>query len=293
MCYNKHMKRKQGYMSEEIFKKVIDQAVGLGIENVGLYTTGESFLHPKIFEFISYVKDKGIKYVYITTNGIPLDKEKIQKIIDSGLDSIKFSIDAGTEETYEALRVGAKWKKLLENIRMLRKLRDSSGSALRIFASFLITNDNYNDLVQYKMVFKDLIDETLYSFVGNQGGHVDVNSMLPNKLRENMDKIFLPREKWHPCSMLWNRFVVNYDGTLTICCIDFDSELVYGDLNKETLKDAWNNPMIEKFRRIHKEGRFEELTQCYKCDYIKRDESVIRDLTDEIKSPAGKMRQEN
>ena len=54
MCYNQRMKRKKGFMLFSLFKKIVDQAVDLSIENMGLYTTGESFLHPEIFKFIKY-----------------------------------------------------------------------------------------------------------------------------------------------------------------------------------------------------------------------------------------------
>jgi MoaA/NifB/PqqE/SkfB family radical SAM enzyme len=79
MCYHKHMKRKIGFMEEKLYRKIIKEAKELNIENVGLYTTGESFLHPKIFEFIRIAKEDGIKYVYITTNGQTLDKEDIKE----------------------------------------------------------------------------------------------------------------------------------------------------------------------------------------------------------------------
>src|SRR3989339_1546866 len=75
MCYHKNMKRKIGFMTANLFTKVIDQAVALGIENVGMYTVGEAFLHPKIFDFIKIAKQKGVKYVYVTTNGNVLNEE--------------------------------------------------------------------------------------------------------------------------------------------------------------------------------------------------------------------------
>src|SRR3989344_627168 len=119
MCYNQRMKRKKGFMPFSLFKKIVDQAVDLSIENMGLYTTGESFLHPEIFKFIKYAKQTGIKYVYITTNGQALDDEKIKKIFASGLDSIKFSIDAGNKKQYESLKIGASWDKLVTTVKSL------------------------------------------------------------------------------------------------------------------------------------------------------------------------------
>ncbi len=46
-------------MSKELFTKIINEAKELNIKNVGLYTTGEAFLHPQIFDFIKIKKNKG------------------------------------------------------------------------------------------------------------------------------------------------------------------------------------------------------------------------------------------
>jgi radical SAM protein with 4Fe4S-binding SPASM domain len=257
MCYHKHMKRKIGFMSADLYKRIIDEIKEIGIKNVGLYTVGEAFLHPKIFEFIKYAKAVGIEYVYITTNGIPLNEENIKKIVDSGLDSIKFSIDASSKETYERVRVGASWEKLIKNIKMLREIRDKSNSKLRIFASFVVTEGNYKDLLDYKSMFEGIIDETLFSFVENQGGHV-------KEYTKKTSKEFIP------CKLLWNRFIITYDGKLTICCMDFESRLTYGNLSENTLKECWNNQSIQKLRSLHKEGKQEKIPLCGECDRIKK-----------------------
>lgn len=269
MCYNKHMKRKKGFMPFDLFKKIVNQAVDLNIENMGLYTTGESFLHPKVFEFIKYAKEKGIKYVYMTTNGQALDDEKIKKIFESGLDSVKFSIDAGNKERYESLKIGASWDKLVKIIKKLKVTRDDLDSDLRIFASFIVMKDNFKDLIEYKKIFGDLVDDTYFVFVGNQGSQVDADSLYPKNIISKIEKLILPKEEWRPCSMLWDRFIVTHEGYLTICCIDFENRLVYGDINKESLKTSWNNKKIKKFREIHARKQFEKLPLCSDCDSTK------------------------
>ncbi len=274
MCYNKHMKRKKGFMRLGLFENIVNQTKELNIENMGLYTTGESFLHPKIFEFIRYAKQKGIKYVYITTNGQALDDKKINKILESGLDSIKFSIDAANKEKYESLKKGAGWDKLIDVIKKIKTIRDNQKSPLRIFASFIIMEDNLDDLMEYKHIFDNLVDETNYSIIGNQGSQVNVDNLYPKKIISKIQEYILSKEKWHPCGLLWNRFIVTYEGYLTICCIDFENKLVYGDLNKESLKDCWNKKKIQKFRKIHKLKQFEKLPLCFNCDAIKKNTEI-------------------
>jgi radical SAM protein with 4Fe4S-binding SPASM domain len=282
MCYNKHMKRKKGFMAFDLYKRIVDQAHELKIENLGLYTTGESFLHPQIFNFIKYAKQKGIKYVYITTNGQTLNNEKIEEILKSGLDSIKFSIDAGNKDQYESLKPGADWKKLINIIKKLRASRDGSKNKLKIFASFIVMKNNYDDLINYNHIFGNLIDETIYTLIINQGSQVNANNLYPESIKSIVDDFILPESRWHPCSFLWNRFITTYEGYLTICCIDFENQLVYGDLNKESLENCWNNEKMKKFRKIHKNKEFNKLSMCSNCDNIKRNKNAIDIINREL-----------
>jgi len=272
ICYHKKMKRKPGYMSAGLYKKIIDQTRALNIKNVGLYTVGEPLLHPKIFDFIILAKGRGIDYVYLTTSGLLLNNDKCRKLIDSGLDSIKFSIDAGRRTTYEREKAGASWEKLIDNIKMLKRMRDRDNSKLRIFGSFVVSDSNYNELSDYKSIFGSILDESMFYFALNQGGQQEDFVNLPelksikDKIREEATAGGLRRS---PCSFLWNRFIITYDGLLTICCVDFEARLIYGDLNLNTLKECWNNNRIQEYRNAHREGRFEDLPLCANCDTYK------------------------
>jgi len=282
MCYNKYMKRKRGFMQFDLYKKIIDQVHELKIENLALYTTGESFLHPQIFNFIEYAKKKDIKYVYITTNGQTLNDEKIEKIFKTGLDSIKFSIDAGNKDQYEFLKPGADWEKLIRIIKRIRNIRDKYKYKLKIFASFIVMKDNFKDLINYNRIFNDLIDETVFTLIINQGSQVNTNNSYPEYFKSIINDSILPKKQWTPCSFLWNRFVVTYEGYLTICCMDFENQLIYGDLNKESLKDCWNNEKMKKFRKIHKFKEFKKLKMCSDCDSIKRNKKAIDIINKEL-----------
>jgi radical SAM protein with 4Fe4S-binding SPASM domain len=278
MCENRHMKRKKSFMSFDMFKSIVDQARKLNIGNVGLYTTGESFLHPKIFDFIKYAKQAGFEYVYMTTNGQVLNDEKIKGIFESGLDSIKLSIDAVNGKKYESLKPGGNWVKLVEVIKKIRSIRDRLAAKLRIFGSFVVTNDNFDDLTEYNRIFGDLVDETRLSFIERRGFQICADRLFPKKLLPKIQKLMLPKEKWHPCDLLWDRIIVTCEGYLTACCVDFDNRLIYGNLNKETLDKCWNNEHIKKLRRIHKFREFEKLQMCDNCDAVTFQPYEVSDL---------------
>ncbi len=271
MCYNRLMKRQKGFMDEDTYRLVLDSAREIGIKMVGLYTTGESLIHPKIFDFIRLAKEKGFEYVYLTTNGNLLNEEKIKKIFESGLDSIKFSIDGTSKESYEKIRVGGNFEVLYNNIKMLREMRDALKSKLKIYASFVLVNDNYHELKKFKEFWKGLIDEVMLVVVGNQSNlqAKEFNNLIPAHLK---NKIVKTRDH---CNLLWNRIITTYDGKFTLCSEDFEGELIYGDIHKESMKNAWNNEKMKAYRNMWKTRDFRLSPRCVTCTSdIEQDEAL-------------------
>ena len=54
-----------------------------------------------------------------------------------------------------------------------------------------------------------------------------------------------------PCSQLWERIYVWYDGTINPCDFDYKSNLNVGNLNNITIKEAWNNMLYKNLRKNH------------------------------------------
>jgi molybdenum cofactor biosynthesis enzyme MoaA len=84
---------------------------------VGLYSTGDPFITKNLDQYISIAKNLNIKRVYITTNGALANFDKAKKCIDAGLDSIKFSINAGTKESYKIIHGFDDFEKVKKNVR--------------------------------------------------------------------------------------------------------------------------------------------------------------------------------
>lgn len=273
MCYSRNMIRPKGFMSLDTYKLILNSAKELEtIEMVGLYTTGEAFLHPHIFDFIKHAKDMGFRYVYITTNGVLLNEKSINKIFESGLDSIKFSIDAADKKTYESVRVGGNFDVLYRNIKMLREMRDAKKSNLKIYGSFVLTNKNREDLTKFKEFWKNLVDEVVIYIVMNQAGHQikEFEELVPDEVKPLLEN----KGDTH-CNRLWNRIVVTYDGKYTICPEDFEAEITYGDIHKESMKDSWNSERMKKYRSMFKTRDFSQSPNCGVCNTYLTDSLII------------------
>src|SRR5215218_7368446 len=91
-CPRDDMHRRQGVMSVDLFKKIVDECAELGITHVRVHNYGEAFLDRHLTEKVRYAKGKGIKEVVMIRNG-PLTTEKIARgMIEAGLDAINISV---------------------------------------------------------------------------------------------------------------------------------------------------------------------------------------------------------
>jgi molybdenum cofactor biosynthesis enzyme MoaA len=116
------MKNKFGEIDIEFLKRVLQEAYDMGLRRVGLYSTGEMFLCKEVASHIRNAKQIGYEYIYSDTNGLLATKENLKKVIDAGIHSIKFSINAGTRETYRLIHGHDAFDQVLENLKICYKL---------------------------------------------------------------------------------------------------------------------------------------------------------------------------
>lgn len=70
------------------------------------------------------------------------------------------------------------------------------------------------------------------------------------------------------CSEPFMKLVVNFNGQVSVCCVDWAHETVIGDVRSETLYGIWNGDRLRRFRLKHLAGERNSLTACASCDYV-------------------------
>jgi MoaA/NifB/PqqE/SkfB family radical SAM enzyme len=263
-CANSKMSRKKGNIDETFLFRILKESFEQGTTEVGFYATGEPFVSKNLAKYIARAKEIGYKYVYITTNGALATPERAREVIEAGVDSIKFSINAGTRETYKMIHGKDDFDIVIENLKKLADYRKKNNKSFKIFVSYIVTK--YSD-VEKKILeeeINDIIDEIVFLNVGNAAGVMyEINQYLA--LENNKYKA-----RKIPCSLLFNSLHVTYEGYLTACCADFQNYLTVADLKLVSLKEAWNGEKFTELRKKHLEDCIEG-TLCYNCIYNKNE----------------------
>lgn len=115
MCPNRIMKRERGYMPLSLLKKILDDSGNL-MQEVYLFHSGESLLHPKFIEMVKLLKNKGIKVV-LYTNAYFLNEKNCKDLVKVGIDVISVSYHS---------------KDVLDNINLLKRLVKGTKTKLRL-----------------------------------------------------------------------------------------------------------------------------------------------------------------
>lgn len=256
-CANQKMTRPRGFINEVFLNRILNEAYELGCREVGFYTTGEPFMYNKLPECIALAKDIGFEYAYITTNGALATPEKSKAVIDAGLDSIKFSINAATKEMYELIHGKDDFDRVYENLKFIYNYRKKLNLKFNIFISHVRIGHFNSDEVIFENKFSKICDEIVYYNLQNAGG------LMP-EIIECLVDCNNNQNNYEICTLPFFTVNISYEGYLTACCTDFNNLLTVADLNKISLKDAW---ICNDFKKLRKSliDDIDDHSLCFNC----------------------------
>ncbi|MBR1601476.1 MAG: radical SAM protein [Alphaproteobacteria bacterium] len=241
-CAHQKMKRKIGKIDTKFLYDVLQQAYDLGTREVGFYATGEPFLVQELPDYIKHAKDIGYEYVYLTSNGSLATPEKIRDVIDAGLDSIKFSINAPERKMYEFIHGRDDFDIVVGHLKYLNEYRRLTGRKYKIFVTGILTRFTEKMKDDYAQVFGDLADEIVFKYVYNQGGYMpEIDTLL--KCRSD-------KETYRRCNLPFDAICVTCEGYLSVENADFENMLIVADLNKVSLKEGWYGGKMKDIRQM-------------------------------------------
>jgi radical SAM protein with 4Fe4S-binding SPASM domain len=248
---------KNGLISFEIVKKIIDEGADNGLYGVKFNIRGEPLLHPQIHEFVRYAKKKRLIDIYFNTNAVLLTEEISKKLIEAGLGRISVSFEGYTKGVYEKYRVGASYEKVLlniENLQTLKKKLRVKHPKVRIQTVMLA--DLELGFENYKKFWSERVEEVAF--------------LDYKKMKEKKKGVCYP---W-ACPQIYQRMGIFWDGTILPCNHDDDALLALGNIRDIQIREAWHCEQLNKIRDIHKIGCAHEIQACNGC-YL-RDSEILK-----------------
>jgi hypothetical protein len=266
-----HMRlRDKSDMSWPFFSRIVREMREAGVEELGLFYLGESFLVPWLAKAIRYAKqDCGYPYVFLTTNGRMASPERARECMAAGLDSLKFSFNfADAAQFSEVTGVKSKeYSRIVEHIKAARAARDEverlTGHRCGLYASSILYDGEQQ--VRMEQAVNEIlpyVDEHYYLPLYGQAG-LTSGAKGTRPTAGNQGRIGALRKPL-PCWSLFTEGHITYDGRLSACCFDHDGRFDMGDLNSTPFVEAWHSA---KFQALRGANLAENVagTVCEKC----------------------------
>lgn len=229
---------------------------------IQLHGYGDPLLDQNIDKYVKILKDRGLKS-YFSCNPRNINLEKTYKMMDNGLDYIKYSIESVDDSVSEEVRGNkANFKQCFEDICKIIDYKNKNSLDTEIVITMINLNreDQEDDFMKLKKEFEE---RNVYIYLKSENG-------------------LWYRQEYHPtksihwsgiCKHPWMTMTIKSNGEAAMCMEDFNNEIILGDVKKNSLSEIWDGELYKQFRKEHIHGDFEK--KCSKqcdmkllCDYI-------------------------
>ena len=268
-------------LSPESVRAILDQLPS--VRRVVLHGIGEPTLNPRLPAIIAEVKARGA-YALFNTNGLTLRGRLQERIVASGLDEVRVSVDAATPETYRLVRGADGFSRIIENILGVARAKERAGSLtprLSLWMTGLRTNIlELPDLVRVAAgagVNEVYLQRLVYSGRGKAreeealfGRAAEAEKRAIREAQALADELgvtlhgsseALPlgdvpgfeAAPWRACRRPWSLMYITANGNVLPCCISpftdapYES-LVLGNVFHQPLEDVWNGQRYQHWR---------------------------------------------
>jgi MoaA/NifB/PqqE/SkfB family radical SAM enzyme len=272
-------------MSFELFTSIVDQFPK--IARVVLHGVGEPMMVRDLPRMIRYLKERGT-YVLFNTNGTLLTRRKGQELIDSGLDELRVSLDAAEARSFALVRGRDMFDRILRHVSAFTAMqKEFRRSTPRVSLWLTGLKETLAELpafvrLAHEMGIAEVYLQRLVYFAEGQGLARQDSALFEQLdgaeaglLREaedlarslgiafNASGATEPgtslrqqdeKQPWSLCRRPWTLMYFTAHGRALPCCIAPFSIKGYesftlGDATQETLREIWNGPRYQDFRR--------------------------------------------
>jgi len=259
VCPYRIMKRPKKIMEKKVFEKIVERIKEekLPLNKIFFSGMGEPLTDPDLLLRLERVKRLGFP-VRLYTNASLLFQETAERLIKLGLDEINISFNGVTPDQYRKV-MHLDFKRTMKNIDNFLAIKKKRGAKLPLVqVSLIVTRENEADIDRHVKRWLKKVDSVTVSRPHQWGGGVKIKSKFK----------FKPSGRVYPCRSLWHTFVIDSQGNFVICCRDYESRYVLGNVLTDSFADIGGKPLLRRFRRLHLSYSPEELPQmCRQCNF--------------------------
>lgn len=267
---------KFGAMSLELFKKIIDDMHlcwgGQKIKKLKLFKVGEPLMNPDAARMVAYAKNAGVaECIEITTNGTLLNKKLSLGLIDAGLDILNISVNGINEQQYmDACQYEMDFQDFYRKIEFFYYHKKDC----KVFIKYSDIGYTEAEKQNFYQIFEAVSDEIFVETISSTlWQDTNIGRKINNAHKGTYGQELKQKEV---CPFLFTTMVINNFGIAHLCCVDWKTEYILGDLKTEKIADIWNGETLLRYQMLHLKKMKDVVPLCRQC------ESLSANTTDDI-----------
>jgi len=212
-CPHAILTRSKGFMTFELYKSVVDQAIPITKEiNFGYF--GEQLLHPEFYKFMRYLKNKPIK-IMINTNFSLITNRHRKLFLDINLTELRVGLG----------NIRVKANQDVVTLKLKDWFKKEHSPTKLVYTITSNNKDNQHEFVKFWEPYLDKKDSILSKTMLTYGGKMKDTEIITHACNENIRK----------------NLVISWDGKVSPCHLDTEMNLEIGDATTETLKSIYTH----------------------------------------------------
>ena len=238
------------------------QQLGYQFKRVYFNVHGEPLINRDLATLVSLAVTANIGEHYtVSTNGVLLNTECFDALVDSGINSITVSHETVSRQRYAEFMGADHLEAVMTNVsNAIAKIKNGTDIQL-----IIKTTQLKNATSEDKFYLDELIEH--YKPVAEYSNriHISINpewSWVSGQVDEAKPK------ELRCCDMPFYMAVLHCDGRVSCCCVDNIGSLVIGKIDKEgdSLSEILKGTRLKKIREAHLNGSFGSMPACANCD---------------------------
>ena len=157
-----------------------------------LSCSAEPLITPNFDRYLEVAGRYKVPVTGFITNGILMKETVMESAVRNGIDEITISIDGATKQTYESIRQGGKWEKLLAGLDVMNEVKARLGAkrpTLRF--NFTACQSNMEEIpALIELAEKMSVSSVRVREIANWGGTMDVEKETLSKTPQRYNEIY-------------------------------------------------------------------------------------------------------
>ena len=249
----------KGRMSDELFRRLIDEAAQHDVRRISPYLMNEPLLDRDLPERIRYINRRLPRCrVVLTTNGHFLTPPVVDWILElgGGIHKIYVSIQGLEPKEYRrTMRGNMSLERTLANVDHLIAAQRGRGlTRPQLWITMVDTAEiDARRAVEY---WRTRGVPAKYTLLENRGGNIEgAEQMSPSG----------SLSPYTTCTRLFKQAYILFNGDMVLCCVDYSRKQVLGNVTTHGIGAVWNGSVAKEIRRRYLDRSFGRLPLCGNC----------------------------